>query len=237
MDTQQAREDSFQRDMVQAVTQLNARMSSLQAAVDNIRIALSEHTVLLRCATKHLRMVAPPGEWQRYAHTHARFLTNAARRNHSSTLMSLAEIEADFVVNDRRALYAEGGDCELAGAEACVFFKNTHTLMRAKLVQGVLYARSGQPVMGKTGQSPDATGYITPNMRRYVLRGTDGCIWEPADDARTHGAMNVCGMRHRVALVHTLEGARVLVDWGVGQFSMLPPDIGLYVLPDEDVNM
>lgn len=234
-------EDSFRRDMLQAVTQLKAQMNGLQAAVDNIQLTLHEHTALLRCATEHLRMVPPPhsaplGEWQRYANTHARFLINA-HRNHSSTLMSLAEIEADFVVNGRRALYAEGGDCELAGADATVFIENTHHLMRPKLVQGVLYARSGKPVMSKTGKSPDARGCIVPTMRRYVLRASDSCIWEPAADVSSHDMMNVCGMNHRVALVHTLEGAQVLVDWGVGQFSMLPPDIGLYLLPGEDSNM
>ena len=215
------------RAMVHAVTQISAQIRSLQAAVHDIRLTLTEHM-----------RVAPSCEWRdtdATAHLHA----DSARRNHSSTLLYLEEIDADFTVNGRRALYAEGGDCELAGAEAWAFFNATHKLMRPKLVQGVLYACSGQPVMGKTGRQPDATDGITPVMQRYVLRGleSDGCIWEPAGDACSHGVMNVCGMRHRVALVHTLEGARVLVDWGVGQFSRLPLDIGLYVLHDDESGM
>ena len=234
-------EDSFRRDMVQAITQLNTEMRSVQAVVQDIRLTLKEHATLLGCAAKE-----PSEQWQQarariyaHAHAHGHLPAGAARRNHSSTLMSLAEIEADFAENDRRALYAEGGDCELAAAEAWAFFYNTHKLMRPKLVQGVLYARSGQPVMGKTGRPPEATCGITPLMRRYVLRGlqSGACIWEPADDACSHGVMNAFGMKHRVALVRTLEGARVLVDWGVGQFSQLPPDIGLYVLPDNENDM
>jgi hypothetical protein len=215
-------EDTFREHTTQAVARLTSQLNSLQAAVHDIRLILDDHTALLKTITK-------PCEW-RYTGAH---LPAAACGNHNNTLMSLEEIEADFKVNGRRALYAEGDECEIAGAAAAVFFKNTHRLMRAKLVQGVLYARSGQlPVLAKTGKSPDAHGCITPNMIRYVLRGSDSCIWEPADDARSHDVMNGVGMEHRVALVHTLEGARVLVDWGLGKFSELPADIGLYLLLD-----
>jgi hypothetical protein len=148
-----------------------------------------------------------------------------------SSMMSVSEVQADFVLNNRRAQYAEGRDCQLAACEAAAFFDTTHRLMSPKIVHGVLYAGSViQPVMGRTGRSPDAHALITPIMKRYVL---DGCMWRAANDTDSHGVINARGCSHFVTRVITLDGQRVFVDWGIGQFSSLPEGVSLFVKMDD----
>ena len=235
----------FQRTMIAALGALQQQTVNLKWRVDSLQLTLKEHTDLLRCvdtqcthgATLHESCNWPcPNQYA--CSNQRRFLTKkpspndrnaycAACRNHSSSMMSVSEVQADFVLNNRRAQYAEGGDCQLAACEAAAFFDTTHRLMSPKIVQGVLYAGSViQPVMGRTGRSPDARMLITPTMKRYVL---DGCMWRAANDTDSHGVINVRGCSHFVTRVMTLDGQRVFVDWGIGQFSSLPEGASLFV--------
>ena len=227
----------FQRTMIAALGALQQQTANLKWRVDSLQLTLKEHTDLLRCVDTQCTL------HEQYACSNQRrFLTKkpspndrnaycAACRNHSSSMMSVSEVQADFVLNNRRAQYAEGGDCQLAACEAAAFFDTTHRLMSPKIVQGVLYAGSViQPVMGRTGRSPDARTLIMPTMKRYVL---DGCMWRAANDTDSHGVINVRGCSHFVTRVMTLDGQRVFVDWGIGQFSSLPEGASLFVKMDD----
>jgi hypothetical protein len=145
--------------------------------------------------------------------------------------MSQREILLDFV--DRQARYLEGGDCGLAAAEAWEFFDRSHKLMRPKLVVGVLYASGGdKAVRGKPATVPAQLVGVNSTMKPYKLleqQSDKGCIWVLMSDEASGPVMNEVGIGHRVTLVTPLEGGRVVVDWGIGQFSYLPADIRLFL--------
>ncbi len=161
-----------------------------------------------------------------------------------SSLMSKSEIVADFVVNDRGAgLVADaGGDCQFAAGMALKFFERRR-LMQARVEAGVLHSPSAsRVVMGvasgafASGGLPDERGEVPIGARAYKL--TAGCLWvrDPAADACMHACDAVdaamkprMGCTHSTVSVDTLEGERVVVDWGIKQFSEIPSDMRLFI--------
>ena len=81
--------------------------------------------------------------------------------------MSRREILEDFYILGRK--YEEGGDCCLAAAEAWEFYNRLHTLMRPKLVTGILYSDSVMPKLKKTGISPRCLAGISPLYQAFRL--------------------------------------------------------------------
>jgi hypothetical protein len=180
----------------------------IRASVEDIKLTVDKHERTLQCVTDHFKALICLQQ-NSYAYT------SPPRWDHASSMMSLREIQLA-----RRTDYQEGGDCGLAAAEAWELFDRAHKLMHPKLVDGVLFAASsGKAVIGKPGISPAQPAGVSQAMKPFKLleRGTEGCIWVPDESLGT--VMNVNGMSHRVALVTTLEGERVVVDWGTGQFS------------------
>ena len=226
-DDRQTVDKGFKQSVIGHITGLRNDVNQVRASVENIRLTLETHGRLLRCvADQNLSL---PSSSQEY--------TIADRtiscRDAASSLMSQREILLDFI--DRRARYREGGDCGLAAAEAWEFFDRSHKLMRPKLMDGVRYAASGEKaVMGKSGTVPAQLVGISPTMKPYkLLECSDkGCIWVPLAEEALHTVMNDVGMAHRVTMVTPLEGGRVVVDWGIGQFSYLPADIRLFIKPE-----
>lgn len=158
-------------------------------------------------------------------------------RNMSSSMMSVAEIVADYEVFKRgEGLVGQnGGDCQAAAAEACVFFSSSHRLMAPEVVSSVLYCTPGsQPVMGVDALArvlPAKDGALSPGMKAYKLDvGT--CIWRPDPESPVvpmgEGGNAVTGYKHFVVCVKTLEGFCIAVDWGVRQFAAIPDGARLY---------
>jgi hypothetical protein len=154
------------------------------------------------------------------------------------SLMSKSEIVADFVVNDRGAglLSAAGGDCQNAAPVALVFF-GRRKIMRARAEAGVMHSPSGAAIaMGVSsgafvgGGQPDARGAVRSGALAYRLDA--GCLWtrDPdADAAVDDRSPPRVGCNHFVVSVDTLDGERVVVDWGIKQFGEIPPDMRLFV--------
>ena len=212
----------FKRDMVSAITALRGDMEHIRSSVDDMKLLIKKQGQLLQYAHVHLpcyRLSTIECE-------------SSLDRDHASSLMSMREIEEDYI-GCRMSMYQEGGDCRLAAAEAYGFFNRCHKLMHAKLVDAVLYAPSGKkPVMRKPQITPPEQVHISPIMKRFKLQKKSQCIW--VLDGESHDVKNVLGASHRVTLVTTLEGDRVVVDWGIGQFSDMPDDMRLFI-PQNDM--
>ena len=213
-------DEAFQRDIIDLVGRLRTDVNSLRASVADIKLTVKNHDQLLRCALMRSLALLHPG-------TDVYADTSLCCRDHARSLLSKLEIDSDF--SERREDYKAGGDCGLAAAEAWEFFDRAHKLMRPELMDGVLFAADGEKaVMGKSNISPDQTVGINPTMKPFKLlnRGS-GCIW--VSDESSPALVNEKGMAHRVCLVTTLEGERVVVDWGIGQFSYLPENLRLFI--------
>ena len=149
-------------------------------------------------------------------------------------MMSSCEIAADYKA--RRDAYAAMGGCGRAAFEAQRFFAETHSLMDATVVRGVLYSPSGgqlvfraAPPGGVTGPSRDPDALVA-TLQPHLLH--DGCIWRPEEGGVILDPdANAIGYKHYVTLVRTLDGgeARVAVDWSLGQFAEVPADLRLYL--------
>jgi hypothetical protein len=170
-------------------------------------------------------------------------LLGCCRSDLSGTcLMSKSEITADFVVNDRGAglVGDEGGDCQLAAEAALKFFEH-RKIMKARREMGVMYSPSGAGItMGVAsgafadGRQPDARGEVRRGSLAYTL--VEGCLWtrDPAADVPVEAAaadplQPRVGCMHFVVSVDTLDGERVVVDWGIKQFEKIPVDMRLFI--------
>ena len=91
--------------------------------------------------------------------------------------------------------------------------------------------------VGDSGERAEPTCWASGARRRWGLYGARrlarrlffgcGCIW--ALDESLPIVVNKHGMHHRVTLATTADGERVVVDWGVAQFSHLPDDAILFI--------
>ena len=145
-------------------------------------------------------------------------------------MLSLREIAVDYVSGRRCDEYVESGSCGRAAHEAQVFFDQTHALMRATVVKGVLFSPSGgAPLLKAGGRAPGRDPGALVGMRRpFVLH--DGCIWQQEEGgAVLEPDSNAKGFNHYVTLVSSLEGSRVAVDWSMGEFVSVPADLRLYL--------
>ena len=220
VDNEQKADEGFKLSVIGHITDLRDDVNKVRASVEDIRLTLETHGRMLRCVADQNSSLPTSGQNNTIVH-HTMPCRDAA-----SSLMSKREILLDFV--DRRTRYQEGGDCGSAAAEAWEFFDRSHKLMRPRLVDGVLCASSGnKAVMGKPATVPAQLVGINPTMKPYKL--LEQCIWVPDVDEALHAVMNDVGMAHRVTMVTPLEGGRVVVDWGIGQFSYLPADIRLFL--------
>eukprot|EP00955_Chlamydomonas_euryale_P072876 361551-Chlamydomonas_euryale.AAC.1 len=140
----------------------------------------------------------------------------------NSTMMSVSEIVADYVVNEREFVGERGGDCQAAARAAEKFFRS-RKLMQTKFQECVLYSPSDESITAQVhAAAPAKHGVLKAGMKAHKL--IDGsCVWEP--DVQTPLIEGAAGYKHCVAAVTTLENVRVAVDWGVGQFPKLPQDM------------
>ena len=147
VDKEQTIDDEFKLSVIDHITRLRSDINNVRASVENIKLTLKKHDHMFRCVVDQNLSLA---SFQRES-TAARHILPC--RDAASSLMSQREILLDFV--DRKARYQEGGDCGLAAAEAWEVFDRSHKLMRPKLVDGVLYASSGdKAVMRKPATVP-----------------------------------------------------------------------------------
>lgn len=219
-------DEQFRKDMILHITGLRNDVSAVRAIVENLRITVDEHTQLLRCVAAQVPVRPTLGE-AAFASSVLPHATHATvpNRGHASSMMSKREIVQDFLVMNRGSQYSIGGDCNAAAGAAWEFFNRVHMLMRPKLVNGVLWSPSGaKVVMGSTNTSPECLGGISPSMVPFMR--DDECVWVE-DEAME--VMNEHGANHRVILATTLDGDRVVVDWGISQFSFVPNDIKLFI--------
>ena len=224
-DNEQKVDEGFKLSVIDHITDLRNDVNKVRASLEDIKLTLESHGRMLRCVADQNSSLPASGQKHTIVHR------TLPCRDASSSLMSKREILLEFV--GRRVRYLEGGDCGLAAAEAWEFFDRSHKLMRPRLVDGVLYASSGnKAVMGKPATVPAQLVGINPTMKPYKLLeqcADKGCIWVPDVDEDLHAVLNDVGMAHRVTMVTPLEGGRVVVDWGIGQFSYLPADIRLFL--------
>eukprot|EP00798_Chlamydomonas_sp_ICE-L_P027802 gene27802-biopygen5217 len=154
------------------------------------------------------------------------------RRNMgSSSRMSMAEIVADYEVNNpgEGLVGPFGGNCQFAARVAEEFFSNIHGLMRAIMVTVVMYSPSGAPLSlapGINGTAPVKDRIVPDGAKPYRLTWEGSCVWT-RDDTPHPGPCK--GYVHYVANVVTLDGHNIMVDWGISQFAKLPSDMMMFV--------
>lgn len=211
-------DESFQKLVIKNLTEIRGDLAKTHANIEDIKITLETHAQLLRYADSVPRQI---DLLNKNCSAHC-----LACRDQSSSMLSEREILEDYKMN--RQNYKEGGDCGLAAAHAWEFFDRAHNLMHPKLVDGVLFAPGGsKPIMSKPNISPPEMVGISPIMRPFKLLEASGCVWVPAGSPVD--IYNERGASHRVTVVTTLQGDRVVVDWGRAQFSYLPDDILLFL--------
>eukprot|EP00798_Chlamydomonas_sp_ICE-L_P026289 gene26289-biopygen11240 len=199
----------------------------LEHAVSDIKLDILEMKSSIRLAyCRHLGMI------DILVHnTDACTALLAMRRNMgSSSSMSMAEIVADYEVNKRgEGLFGSFmGDCQVAAKAAVAFFSNIHGLMHSRMVTVVMYSPSGATLSlapGINGIAPVKDGTIPDGAKPYRL--TEGsCVWTQ-DDTQHPGPCK--GIIHYVASVVTLDGHKIMVDWGIAQFSKPTSDMRMFV--------
>jgi hypothetical protein len=228
---------AFQGAMVSKLQHLSTGVADLQEDVANLKTDMADVKKAIRSA--YCR--PDPGLLSGLVHDPEACVALLGCSNLAdSSLMSKSEIVADFVVNDRGAgLVADaGGDCQFAAGMALKFFERRR-LMQARVETGVLHSPSAaRVVMGvasgafASGGLPDERGEVPIGARAYKL--TAGCLWirDPAADAcdAVGAALKPrVGCTHSTVSVDTLEGERVVVDWGIKQFSEIPSDMRLFI--------
>lgn len=152
--------------------------------------------------------------------------------------MSKSEITADFVTNDRGAGLTgdAGGDCQYAAEVAFKFF-GRRKIMNARPETGVLHSPSGATVTMGVGSGAfagglsHARGVVRSGALAYRLAEGGGCLWirDPAADAAEDPQQPGVGCMHYLVSVDTLDGERVVVDWGIKQFAEIPTDMRLFI--------
>jgi hypothetical protein len=219
----------FQRDIVTALSALSKDVSDLKCAVTDLKIDVKRMQDTIRLVYCRPGMsVNLIGDVDDCAS-----LLVCSKLTETS-MMSVSELQADFVVNNRdEGLVCEfGGDCQFAARAACTFFETSRSLMRPRFEECVMYSPSGASIyMGVSsfaGESPPVHGVICKGMKAHSL-DKGGCVWiedSKYDMGRAEPALT--GRKHYVVSVITLEGIRVGVDWGIHQFAELPSDVRLF---------
>jgi len=226
--------DNFQGAMLSKIQNLSTGVDELQKDVANLKTDMAGVKKTIRSAFCR----PDPVLLSELARDHEACVALLGCSNLAdSSLMSKSEIAADFVVNGRGVgLVADaGGDCPFAASMAREFFER-HPLMKARVEAGVLHSPSAaRVVMGvasgafANGGRPDERGVVSAGARAYKL--TVGCLWvrDPAADAVDEVLEPRVGCMHTTVSVDTLEGERVVVDWGIEQFSEIPLDMRLFI--------
>lgn len=218
--------EQLQKTVIDKVTTLTNDVSKLNARMDDMSITVDK-------LSRTIRLVyCRPGMTERLVgNTYgcADLLACACycRNVTASSRMSVSEIVADFEVNKRGdgQVGVLGGDCQAAARAAEQYFNDNYSLMLPKFEECVMYSPSGASfTLATAGRLPTMDGSIAPTMKAHTLKnGT--CVWEPAAQQTPPLAK---GHKHFVASVTTLDGYRVAVDWGIGQFAQLPQDMLLF---------
>lgn len=153
----------------------------------------------------------------------------------STSMMSVAEIVADYVCNRRYEglVSPDGGDCQEAAKTAATFFADSHSLMDPQVAAGVLYSPVALDASNFVGTAPDADGVVLSGMNGYKL-DAGSCIWQLDKGAVV--PVGARGYNHFVVTVRTLEQSHVAVDWGCEQFRNLPTDARLFIPPHFSVS-
>ena len=205
-------------------TELTAEISKVSAKVENLIIdvnGLKKSVRLAYCRPGHTAGLTCDKDA-------CIALLNCSRLS-ASSMLSVNEIAADYVVNDRSVVGPRGGDCQEAARVAFDFFSD-FKLMRPGVKGGVLYSPSGHirwsAAISEAAGSPDKDGVIDQQMKAYKLVEGSGCVWAPSPDEHPD-AVGTPGHKHFVACVTALDGV-VAVDWGILQFD-LPDDVVLFV--------
>jgi len=218
----------FQTAVISRLTHLTEVVSKLEVRMDDLSITVNKLSNTIRL------VYCRPGMTERLLgniDACAGLVTCSCRNVVASSRMSVSEIVADFEVNKRgdNQVGNLGGDCQAAARAAEQYFNDHHSLMLPKFEECVMYSPSGasftQATVGwQHPNLPTMDGHVTPNMTAHTLKaGT--CVWEPVALP-----VQVCakGHKHFVTSVTTLEGSKVAVDWGIGQFAQLPHDMMLF---------
>ena len=209
-------------------TSMLQQLYKLEHAVSDIKLDILEMKSSIRLAyCRHLGMI------DILVHnTDACTALLAMRRNMgSSSSMSMAEIVADYEVNNRgEGLVGPfGGDCQFAARAAEEFFSKIHGLMRAIMVTVVMYSPSGATLSlapGINGTAPVKDRTVPDGAKPYRLTWEGSCVWT-RDDTPHPGPCK--GYVHYVANVVTLDGHNIMVDWGIAQFAKPPSDMRMFV--------
>lgn len=198
------------------------KVNKVQEEIDNLKITVDRHAVLLGCAC-----FPCPAHYS--SHVHGVVLTPCmfcGGRGHTSSMM-LSVHEVSLHAAKEVNLYEEPGSCQRAATNAKIFFTDHYTLMQPQVLRGVLYAPSGGLVLKATG-GPPAKPNAVVHGRTFVMHSMG--VWvELINEAAPAPELNAMGFTHYVTVVSTADGQRVAVDWGAGQFGSIPPDARLYL--------
>jgi hypothetical protein len=198
-------------------TELSASSRKMAADIETLKMRVSQHDEQFRCTSLH------PED--------SHILTEYHRRNHSSTMMCLEELERDGA--SRRADYSMHGSCLRAAAEAKVFFEHTHKLLDPKIIKGVLFAPAGGLTLRGNQATPTSDRGAVVYGQAYTLRNVDGCVWVKRTDLQAPDpSLNHVGHFHYVTMVRVSDGDEVAVDWSLGQFETIPDHLTLFLYKD-----
>ena len=208
-------------------TETNKRLSKLEESVGNLQFKVETLDNKVRLA------YCRPGRAETLlGDADACSLLFFNRNVCSVTKLNVSEIFADYEVNKRGRDTAEsnGGNCLQAAKSALDFF-GTFPLMKATLVNGLIYSKEPLTLVCQPGAIISKRGMIEAGMKSYKLKRNGelySCVWEETNE----DTKDLVGQEvplHYAVKVLTLEGFHCIVDWSIAQFKDVPENTRFFV--------
>jgi hypothetical protein len=139
----------------------------------------------------------------------------------------------------REDVFNRPGSCPFAAALAFTYFSTYHAVMKPKRVKGVLRCHDPHEQLVMTnGKTPECDADILPKMRAYALspnntlsgaiHGERSCIWKWVNDL-SFDSTEEKGASHEIIELTMVTGEHILVDFSIGQFTIIPDSCMLLV--------
>ena len=130
--------------------------------------------------------------------------------------------------------------CPFAATIAFNYFSTSHVVMRPERIKGILRCCNPHDKLVMTNGKPQKNdAMITPRMRAYALSpitllsgaisNTRSCIWKYVKDMSFNDLTNEKGASHEIIYLTMANGERILVDFSIGQFRIIPDSCMLLI--------
>ena len=139
----------------------------------------------------------------------------------------------------REDVFNRPGSCPFAAALAFTYFSTYHAVMKPRRVKGVLRCHDpNEKVVMTNGKTPECDADILPKMRAYALSPINtlsgaihrerSCIWKWVNDL-SFDSTEEKGASHEIIELTMVTGEQKLVDFSIGQFTIIPESCMLLV--------